>query len=348
MQPLTVRRRVRPARVALVLLVLLGLVAAACGGDDSGSADRRDQPFRIGVLYGGSGDPGADDGVRAGLALAKDQHHLDVEELEPDPSGADREVLLGSLAEDGVDLVLAVGPGTAAAVTAAAKTHPDQRFVVLGGVASGDNVTSLVFSDEQAAYLAGAAATMSSGSHHLGFLAGSDDDRAKRLEAGFRAGARKVVDASRVDVAHVPAPAGDAGGFDAAAAQAAAKGLFDGGADVVLAMPEAAGPAVLAAALEHGGGVKAVRVGEKDAAASQPQAAGVLLTSVLVHPDAAVQEIVTALVQGALGSGTRTYGVADGGVGLDPSPLITPTIQAKLDELTKQITDGQVQVPLTP
>jgi basic membrane lipoprotein Med (substrate-binding protein (PBP1-ABC) superfamily) len=105
---------------------------------------------------------------------------------------------------------------------------------------------------------------------------------------------------------------------------------------------------VLAAALAHGGGVKAIRVGEKDAAASQPQVAGVLLTSVLVHPDAAVQEIVTALVQGALGSGTRTYGLSDGGVGLDPSPLITPTIQARLDELTTEVEGGQVQVPLTP
>jgi basic membrane protein A len=346
----------RPVPTAVAGVALAGVLAACGGGSGSGSgstATSSPKHVKVGLVYdvGGVGDHGLDDGAHAGLAKAAAKLHVTAEELEPDPSGRDRADLLRSLAEDGTGLVIAVGTGYASAVEEVARQHLSTTFAVIGDATiTGPNVVSVEFADEQGAYLVGAAGAATSTAHHLGFLAASTDRWALAAQAGFRAGAQRVLDAIRVDVSTLPANAAPGGAPDPEAAKAAALALFNGGADVVFAAPGSLTVAVETAAMQHGGGVHVIGYGaDAWAVATDPAMRAVVLTSMLQQSDIAVYDLISDYVGSALRPGTRHYGVSDHGVGYSTSGgLLNPDVQRQLEDLVHQIDQQMIQVPTVP
>ena len=151
------------ARLAVALPLLVALLGACSDDDGGGDATTTTSPDRtvVGVVFdvGGLEDGGLNAATQAALDRAEQELGVEVEALEPGSSGEDRAELLDLLAEGDADLVLAVGSGAQAAAEASAGDHPDTPFVLVGGDApSAANLTSLSFREEQAAYLAGAAA----------------------------------------------------------------------------------------------------------------------------------------------------------------------------------------------
>ena len=333
----------------LVALLAVALLAGACGGGDDGSSGSAGAGSEeIGVVYdvGGLGDQGFNDAALLALTRAEDELDLTVQEFETDDSGSDREALLRLLAEQGSGLIIAVGAAFRPAVEAVAEDHEDLTFVIVDDPGSDlPNVTSIDFAEEEAAYLAGAAATLASTSRRVGFLGGQDDARTHRSQAGFKAGAIRIDPKVAVDVAYLP-PAGD-GVVDPATVREVALAQLGTGVDVVYGVPGAVSDPLFAAAQEHGGAMVIGSDTDRSLTAD-PAVAGVILVSLVKAVEAAVYDIVEAYAQGGLTAGAHRFGLAEGAVSLSAAGSLAVDARARVDELRQKIVDHQIQVPSTP
>lgn len=163
------------AALAAALLALPGASAA---------------PPRVAFLHPGNGF--IDDLVAQGIDRESREHRLtlQVEQI----GGADPTAALSRVAQHGEDFVLVAANG--ADVNGVAAQFPQTRFVdMVGQGGGGANVTSVLFADQEGAFLAGAAAALASKSKVVGFLGGADTPLLRRFEAGFTAGAH-AADAS--------------------------------------------------------------------------------------------------------------------------------------------------------
>ena len=325
------------------------LLAAACGGD----SDEQDQAAArpgtdIGIAYEAAGLPDAALGQEAllGLAEAEDDLGITIHSLETDDAGSDRAELLRVLAGDGAAVVVGVGRGFGPAVGEVAPDYAESTFVVVDGTGPDlPNVVSLDFADEQGAYLAGAAAALTSAKHRVAFVGVQGDERSTQAQAGFTVGALRIDGTVQVDVAH--APPGPDGGFDPETVRTTALALFAGGADLAYAAPGAASEALMAAAVEHGG-VKVIGADRDLADLVDPGQAPLVLTS----SRKAVAAVLVAAIRDALGQGldpgVRHVGVAEDAVSLLTPGGLTPAASERVEELVADLVSGQIQVPKVP
>ncbi len=328
----------------------MALVAGACGGGDDGSPGSAEVGSEeIGLVYdvGGLGDQGFNDAALLALTRAEDELDVTVQEFETDDSGSDREELLRLLADQGYGLIIAVGAAFRPAVEAVAKDHADLTFAIVDDPGSDvPNVTSLDFAEEEAAYLAGAAATLASTSRRVGFLGGQDDARTRRSQAGFKAGAVRIDPKVVVDVAYLP-PA-DGGVVDPAKVREVALAQLGTGVDVVYGVPGGLSDPLLAAAQEQGGPVKVIGADTDRSLTADPAVAGVILVSLVKAVEAAVFDIIEAYADGGLTAGSHRLGLAEEAVSLSTAGSLPPDARAQVDELRQRIVDRQIQVPSTP
>jgi basic membrane protein A len=340
------RRRLGP----IAVLLGVALVLAACSDDDDASDTTIEAAEEaravLGVVFATGGlDRGLNAGMEATLGALAAEHDLEVRAFEPSEDGGDREELLELLAADGADLVVGVGAEAQAPVEEVAADHPSTAFAVIDGVEpAGANVTAVRYQDEQGAYLAGAAAALSSPGKHLAFVGAAEDDRTRALQAGFTAGALKIDEATQVDVAYLPPP-GDP--IDAAAATALALGQLQGGAEVAFAAPAAGAVATLAAAVEHGGTAKVVTAELVDAAALDPAAQGLVLTTIERRGSVALTALVEALVGAGVEPGLFEVGAEEEAIGFAPDAL-PADVTSQVEALLAQLASGEIQVPTEP
>lgn len=293
-----------PARGSSSVIAAAMLLMAACrdddsnavggsspdttAGDDAGSA--RDPLRKVGVVFD-VGTPAAErvnESVAEGLERATTRLPVEVRDLTPTADGANREELLRLLAQSGVELVVAVGAAARDAVATVAGEFPDVRFVFVGDVVDAPNVTSLTFATNEAAYLLGAAAALTSAGDRIGFL-GADDAGSRRVEAGYVAGARKIDPGIVVDVQYVVDVAIDVGTM--------AGSMYAAGADVVLHAAGGDSRVVLEAARDASGdGAKkwVIGVGVDHHETADGAARDHALTSLLTYVDVGLYDVSTA------------------------------------------------------
>jgi basic membrane protein A len=342
----------------LAVLLGLALLAAACGddddatetGDDAGTEAESD--VRVGLVYdiGGRGDQSFNDAAYTGLERASSELGVEVQDLEPSAGGEDREELLRTLADDGFDMIIGVGFAHAEAMERVAADYPDTSFAIVDDASfTADNVTSLVFAEEQGSYLVGAAAALTSTTGKLGFIGGVEGDLIKKFEAGFVAGATKVKPEATVDVKYISQPPDFSGFNDPAKGKEIALGQYAAGADVVYHAAGGSGGGLFDAALQTGNGVWAIGVDSDQALIAAEAVRGTILTSMLKRVDVAVYEAIKSFVDGDLEAGTRTFDLANEGVAYSTTgDHLSPEIQTQLDALKQQIIDGEIAVPTTP
>ena len=129
-----------------------------------------------------------------------------------------------------------------------AAANPDVKFGIVddntqciteanGGVKGGPikNVTCLNFAAEQSSFLVGVAAALKSKAKHVAFIGGVDVPLLQTFQAGFDAGVKQADSSIKIDDKYITEPP-DFTGFNAPdKGQTIAKGLYDGGADIIYA-----------------------------------------------------------------------------------------------------------------
>jgi len=228
---------------------------------------------------------------------------------------------------EGADLIFTVGFSLANATAKAAQRYPDRHFVIMdyayypgngcsdtvgdcytveGGYA---NVTSLVFAEDQPAYLAGALAACMSQSGVIGSVAGFEIPPVVRFVEGFKNGARSVNPDIITFKRYIP-------DFnDAATGHVVATDFIGKGADVLFSLGGTTGLGGLKAAKEAG--IMAIGV-DVDQYFTYPEAASALLTSVMKNVDVAARTTVEGFVEGRLKAGIQSFDLQNDAVGLAP------------------------------
>ena len=136
---------------------------------------------------GGPGDRSYNDAVLAGLVKAKKTLNFNFEGFITDGSEVDREKRLRAMIAKGCSPILAIGSGYAKSLTNLAREFPSQQFSILNDASIADlSLSSLIFNDKQAGYLAGSAAARVSKTGKVALISNSSN---LDLETGFTLGA---------------------------------------------------------------------------------------------------------------------------------------------------------------
>lgn len=345
-------RQVRATRWAA--LALTGaLVAAGCGGGAAtgGGEGDGEQPLQVGLAYdiGGRGDKSFNDAAFRGLERVQEELDLEYRDLaakegESEAAKAER---LRLLAEQGFNPVIAVGFIYAQSVSEVAPEFADVTFAIVDDeTVEEPNVANLVFSEEEASYLVGAAAALKSETDNIGFIGGVETPLIEKFQAGYVAGAEEINPDIEVQIGYLTQPPDFTGFRDPAKARTMAEGMYDNGADVVYHAAGASGSGLFeaAAAAEQW----AIGVDSDQYQSAPPEQQEFILTSALKGVDVAVFNFVKSVSDGTFEPGVQRFDLADGGVGYSKSNPAISDITDQLDELQQQIIDGEITVPTEP
>ncbi|MFI9152241.1 BMP family protein [Streptomyces sp. NPDC053367] len=247
-------RRISRITVAGAATASLALALSACGGTST-SADSSESKGNLGLAIaydvGGKGDQSFNDAAYAGLEQAKKEFGYDTADIEPTEgeTDADKQQRLESLAKQGYNPVIGIGYSYATAVKGAAEKFPDTTFgIVDDSTIEAKNVADLVFSEEEASYLAGVAAAKATKTDTVGFVGGVDIPLIHKFQAGFEQGVKDTDPKVKVLSQYLTQTAEEGGFSSPDKGKSAAEGQIEKKADVVYAAAGLSGQGVIEAA----------------------------------------------------------------------------------------------------
>lgn len=257
--------------------------------------------------------------------------------------------------DDGANVIVTVGFAIGDATQAAAAANPDIHFIGVdqfqvntdfGGTWEPlDNYESLIFSEQQAGYLAGILAASITQSKEIAALGGSGTiPPVVNYMRGFENGAKSVDDTVNVHLTYVSNDLSKA--FNDPTGGKTFADTFLGvnpDVDVLFQVAGKTGNGMLDSVVEHGIYGFGVDV---DQWVSYPSAQVCIVTSAEKHLTKAVSEAVTTFAAGDGRSNNVFYGADNDGIGLAPfyqfSDLVTDDIQTKLDDAFSGMADGSI------
>jgi len=341
---------------AMATMVLGGCTSASTPSASTTGTTPPASTFKTAMVtdIGGLGDKSFNDLSWAGLEKAKADLGVETKVLSS-KSIADYETNLTNLSDAGYSPIFAVGFLMTDAVSKIASTTPDTNF---GGIDifftnPPKNVVGLNFKEQEAGYLAGVVAGLSTKASFdprlntkniIGFVGGMPIPPVQRYEAGFVAGAKSVNPTVKVISLY-------AGKFDdQAKGKELGLSLISQGADVVFAAAGQTGIGTFTACQES---KKALFIGvDSDQFLTLTNPGDTILTSAVKRIDVAVFSVVKQAKDGAFPGGQNlSFGLADDGVGIAPyhdfDAKVPQAIKDAVDKATADIKAGTITVPET-
>ncbi|MEU6377780.1 BMP family ABC transporter substrate-binding protein [Streptomyces sp. NPDC046909] len=345
-------RRVSRIAVAGVATAALAVTVSACGSSStssSSSSSSKDLGLALAYDVGGKGDQSFNDAATAGLEKADKEFGYKSTAVEPQDgeSDADKVQRLENLAKQGYNPVIGVGYAYAPAVKEAAAKYPKTTFgIVDDEQTKADNVADLVFHEEQASYLAGVAAALSTKSNVVGFVGGVDVPLIHKFEAGFKQGVQDTKKGVTVKSQYLTETAAEGGFSSPDKGESAAEGQIDDGADVVYAAAGLSGQGVIKAASANK--IWAIGVDsdqyKQDALKAYKDS---ILTSAMKNVEGAVYELAKSVHDGKPETGVVRGSLSNGGVSVsnsNPEFANNTKIQDAIKKATQGIIDGTITV----
>ena len=306
-------------------------------GDSAEAADTKDaSEFKVGLItdVGGVNDGSFNQSSWEGLERAGEELGVTVNYLES-ATDADYAPNMETFIDEDYDLIISVGYMLADATREAAEANPDTKFAIIDDSSIDlPNVTSLMFKAEQASYLVGYVAGLTTKTNNIGFVVGMTNETMNQFGYGYCAGA---IDANP----DITVQQFNANSFaDSATGKTMANTAITNGADIVFQAAGATGLGVIEACQEAG--VYAIGV-DSDQSSIAPKT---VLTSAMKRVDNAVYDAVQELIDDKLEGGVQTFDLAAGGVDIAPSQdLISDDVIKAVDEVKEKIISGDVVIP---
>jgi basic membrane protein A len=298
------------------LLVVIAVLATALL-PISASAE---PALTVGVAYdiGGRGDRSFNDASYFGLEKAQKQFDFELVPVVTDGSSADREKRIRSLIAKNCDPIIAIGSGYAPTLQALAVEYPSTHFAIINDASvAALNVTSVIFADNQGAYLAGFSAAQLSKSGKVAMIA--NPNQADIYKEGFAAG----VTAAKRKV--IPIVKYVSGSYSLATSQ-----VLDAGADIVYVTTQGSDSEILKVIASRGAKKKGAPIGMINVEPDQfititNSTKRFLLATVIKRVDKAMYDIVALsvakkqyldILDEGVGIYGRRYGITGGGIEL--------------------------------
>ncbi len=225
---------------------------------------------------------------------------------------------------------------------------PDPTFACAGDAATLlPNYQGIVFAEEQAGYLAGIVAASLSESGTIGAVGGTNVPAVVAYNSGYVDGAKSVN--PDIETLYQETNPDPAKGFKApATGKAIAQQFLGTGADVRFQIAGLTGQGVIEAACDAD--ILAIGV-DVDQVGTLPNLAQCIVTSAEKKLKETVKAAVLSKAADTFQAGTVVYNAASDppAIGLAPyhelESLITPDIQAKIDEALEAMKDGSLKPP---
>ena len=325
--------------VVLSASMVLAMAAPAFAESATEAPDLDGSDFSVGLVtdVGGVNDGSFNQSAWEGLQKAGEDFGVTVNYLES-KTDADYTPNIESFMDEDCDLIICVGYMLADAMRSAAEENPDQKFAIIDDSSCSDldNVTCLMFRQEQASYLVGYVAGLVTETNTVGFVLGMANDTMNQFGYGYLAGVKDAnPDATILQQ--------NANSFsDSATGKSMANQEITNGADVIFHAAGATGLGVIEACQEAK--IKAIG-GDSDQSSIAPDT---VITSAMKRVDNAVYETTEELIQDKLESGIHEYDLAHGGVDIAPTTdLLSDDVIAAVDDVKEKIISGEVVVPKT-
>ena len=334
---------------SLVLLALLGLFVAGCGGSSksssgtttSESGGKAGAGKKVGLVtdIGGLNDRGFNHLSYVGLLRAQNELGISQQVFQA-KSTQDYVPNLSTFARQGYNLTIGVGFTEAQAVDQAATNFPKSNFAIVDVDQTEEphkpaNLLGLLFKEQETGYLVGYLAALEAkrkpGPDVIGSVGGQKQPPVDRFIAGYQAGAKaadpgiKVLNAYSEDFS------------DQAKCKQIALNQIEQGAIAVFQVAGGCGLGALDAAKEKnvwGIGVDA------DQSFLGPH----ILTSAVKRVDTAVFDAIKLVVDGKFKGGNITFGLKDNGVGIGKISSKVPQSEvAKINQIRSDIISGKIK-----
>jgi len=245
------------------------------------------------------------DAARAGIEKAAAEYGLTIPEHRLE-SGENISAAIKKLADSGANPIIALGQQNVVPVLGLAERYPHTRFTVIDGLVPPlfPNVQSILFKDNEGAFLVGMIAAKVAHSGHIGFIGGLDSPLIRNFAAGYTQGAKYANPRATIHVAMV--------GTDVSAwsnpdkAYSLAKQEYSEGADVIFAAAGGSSFGVLKAANETGNYAIGVDTNQNGLFP------GRVLTSLVKRVDVAVYDTLKRSRDGSWSPGLKYLGIKEG------------------------------------
>jgi len=355
--------------LTMSFLLAAGTILGACGGGDTDEAEKEgttgdsgnktEETFKVAMVtdVGGIDDKSFNQSAWKGIKEFGEENDLtegDGYTYLQSQSDADYTTNLNSLARKNYNLIFGVGFMMQESVNEIAAQQKDFNFSIIDGVVEQPNVASILFKEQEASFLAGIAAGLTTETNKVGFIGGVTGAVIERFEAGFIAGVKAVNPDADVDVQYAEA-------FDKAEkGQSIASKMYSSEVDVIFHAAGGTGNGLFKEARDlkqknPDRNIWAIGVDSDQTAEGVVDIDGkeqnVIITSALKRVDVAVKDIATKAKEGNFPGGeTSTYALADDGVGLAPindAVKAKAEIEEKVAEYTEKIKSGDLVIPGT-
>ena len=337
--------------------MILTMVITACGG----GSQTADAGKVCAVLdTGGENDKSFNEFTLKGAREAADAAGLEFAHIVSEAT-SDYEKNINNFVDEGCGMIITVGFLMGDATAAAARANPDVKFAIVDvsyfpgagcdeGVADCyteegglQNVTSLMFAEDEVGYLAGVLAGCMTESNVIGTVSGMEIPPVVKFVVGFQNGAKSIN--PDVEALNVYIPDFN----DPATGKQAGQTQISSGADIIFGVGGNTGNGGLLAAHEQG--LMAIGV-DVDQYNTYPEVGASLLTSAAKNMDVAAGQAVTAFANGELQPGIVLGTVANGGIGLAPyhdwDSKIPEECKQAVNQAAEGLADGSIQTGYTP
>jgi basic membrane protein A len=324
-------------RAALGAFATAGLISTvALVGPSLGAAKHvaaTESPKVAVVLSVGLRDTGYGRSALAGINRIKSQLGLQVDAVDL-VKPADFANSLSDFAQRGYGIVIADGVEFQEAAAEVAPKFPNTKFIVVNGFQAAEpNLTAEDFAWEQAGYLGGLAAGLSTKTNKIGNIGGAKIPPIERLFYGFAQGVKRVNPKAKVTISWV-------GSFtDPAKAKTTAQAQASRGIDVIWAIADTGNTGIFQAAKEKK--IKVIGYGTDEHSLAPKN----ILTTTLVDYGKVIFNAVNLARSGALTPTVYVNGFKQGVLGLAPfRGSVPPAAVAKINRLAKQAEAGKVTI----
>jgi basic membrane protein A len=322
-------------------------VLAACGGGAASGCASEDV-LCVGEVTdtGGIDDRSFNETAWKGAQDAETELGAQVQYLESQQQ-TDYERNINEFLDQDYDLIVTVGFLLGDATAAAAEANPDTDFAIVDFAYDPgyDNVLGLVFSTDEAAFMAGYLAAGMTETGIVGTFGGIEIPTVTVFMDGMQCGVSYYNEQKGTEVEMLGRDL-FTGNFESTDdGRSFGETLMDEGADIIMPVAGPVGLGTAAAVQERG----AMFIGvDADMYNTAPDFQDIILTSVVKNMDVSVLEAARAVQDGTFEGGVFVGTLENGGVGLAPfhnfDDKVPADLKAELDDIQAGIISGDIDV----
>ncbi len=331
-------------KIKLLMIVMISVALVACGeAKESPKKNESDYSVTMVADVGGVNDQSYNQGAWEGLQKLAEDEGVKTSFIET-VQMSDLDTNFDKAVDGNHNLIWGIGFNTANPILKSSGMNPNIKYAIVDhdfGSEAPANLTSAMFQAEQASFMVGYIAGLTTETNKVAYIGGAKSPTMDLFEYGFSSGAKYAAAELNKDI-EVTVQIIESFN-DAAKGKATAASLYNAGNDVIFVAAGAAGTGAIEQAVEENKWVIGVDRDQSYLASKN------VLTSALKHVGVVTDDLSKRIINGEdLAGKTIQYGIENNGVGIpEENPNMSEETYNKAIEIQELIKSNEIIVPRT-